>query len=126
MRTRRCTPPSRQERTRCGFTARSPPRMIQNCELAPQIPVSVLDVAPQLLALLRRHLPLLRRWSLAAGLVLIDVAHVLAHALALVLAHALVLAGETTPRLSVAAALRKGGRRGNGQREKERDELHRL
>src|SRR5690349_25115793 len=110
MRIRRCTRPSRPARTPCGFTARPSPTIRRApSRLAPQIPISVLDVAAQLLALLRRHLALLLLLlAVLPALVLVDVAHVLAHALALVLAHALVLA--TAARLAIAALLRKNVR----------------
>src|SRR3954471_2838123 len=80
--------------------------------LAPQIPVGVLDVAAQLLALLRRQRPLLR--SVLAVAVSVNVAHVVAHALALVFAHALLLA-RADAFLVAFAALRKRRRGGDDQ-----------
>ena len=82
---------------------------------APQIPVSVLNVAPQLLALLRREL--LPRTVLAAPIP-VHVAHVVAHALALVLAHALVFAGNAL--LIPLGALRH--RRSGGERKRNKED----
>src|SRR5207244_681891 len=86
-------------RERAGGGRRGPEE-----KLALQVPVGVLDVTAQLVALLRRH----RALRLAPGiaLVAIDVAHVVAHALALFLAH-LLPAAALAPFLLRAGA---GGR----------------
>src|SRR5918999_3182065 len=76
----------------------------------PQVAVGFLDVAPQLVALLGRHLARALRAALALA---VGVAHILAHALALVVAHLAVLASI------VPAALALGERRPGGQNEGE-------
>src|SRR3954466_3442001 len=106
MPTRRCTWPSRPARTLFVFTAPDPRPTSRRCSLAPQFAISVLYIPAQLFALLGRHLALLGPGL--GTLVLVDVAHVLAHAVALVLAHALVLAAGAA-RLAVAVALRHCG-----------------
>ena len=82
----------------------------------PQVAVGVLDVAPQLVALLRRHLagPVRTALPLTVG-----VTHIVPHALALVVAHRAVLAP-----LALAALL--GVHRRGAQRESdnERKDLH--
>jgi len=81
-------------------------------ELFPsQVAVGVLDVAPQLVALLRRHLPGPFRTGLPLA---VGVAHIVAHALALIIAHLALLAP-----LALAALL--GVRRPGAERESENE-----
>src|SRR3954463_276952 len=106
MPTRRCTPPSKRGRIRCGSTTLVLRPTTRRVRSAPQFAISVLYIPAQLFALLGRHLALLGPGL--GTLVLVDVAHILAHAVALVLAHALVLAAGAA-RLAVAVALRHCG-----------------
>src|SRR5688572_8904248 len=84
-----------------------------NALFPPQAAVGFLDVAPQLLALFRRHLARAIGTALALA---VGIAHVVAHALALVVLHL------PLRRAAVAAApigLRRGGRGEHESEEKD-------
>src|ERR671932_437892 len=88
MPTRRCTRRSSAARIPSAFIQPARPRMTpslrsaQARNLAPEILVGVLNVAAQLLALFRRHLPRPLRPRAAFP---VGIAHVFAHALTFVL-----------------------------------------